>query len=96
MLFLAKFAGIAVLVWFYMTAKEKGAPPIKWAVIGVIGYWVAWWAVKLTVLSALAGLVGKSVIAIFIVTQIPALCAIAAAILIRKKLLADIAAGKPG
>ena len=66
MLFLAKFAGIAVLVWFYLTAKDKGEPPIKWAIIGLIGYWIAWWAVKLTVVSALSGLVAKSSMMTFI------------------------------
>jgi len=91
MLFLAKVAGIAILVWFYLTAKEKGEPPVKWAIIGLIGYWIAWWAVKLTLVTALLGLVAKSAIMTFIVVQIPALCAIAAAFLIRKKLLADAA-----
>ena len=91
MLFLAKVAGIAVLVWFYLTAKEKGEPPVKWAVIGLIGYWLAWWAVKLTLVTALIGLVAKSATMTFIVVQIPALCAIATAFLIRKKLLADAA-----
>jgi hypothetical protein len=94
MLFLAKFAGIVVLVWFYLTAKDKGEPPIKWAMIGLIGYWIAWWAVKLTVVTALSGLVAKSAMMTFIVIQIPALCAIAAAFLIRKKLLADADAEK--
>jgi hypothetical protein len=89
MLFLAKFAGIAVLVWFYLTAKEKGEQPIKWAIIGLIGYWLAWWAVRLTVVAALSGVVAKSPMMAFIVFQIPALCAIAAAFFIRKKLLAD-------
>jgi hypothetical protein len=91
MLFLAKFAGIAVLVWFYLTAKDKGEQPLKWAIIGLIGYWIAWWAVRLTVVSALSGLVAKSAIMTFVVIQIPALCAIAAAVLIRKKLIADAA-----
>jgi hypothetical protein len=91
MLFLAKFAGIVVLVWFYLSAKDKGEPPVKWAIIGLIGYWIAWWAVKLTVVTALSGLVAKSPMMTFIVIQIPALCAIAAAFLIRKKLLADAA-----
>ncbi len=91
MLFLAKFAGVVVLVWFYLTAKDKGEQPIKWAIIGLIGYWIAWWAVKLTVVTALSGLVAKSAMMTFIVIQIPALCAIAAAFLIRKKLLADVA-----
>ncbi len=94
MLFLAKFAGIAILVWFYLTAKDKGQQPLKWAIIGVIGYWIAWWAVKLTVVSALAGVVAKSATMSFIVIQIPALCAIAAAFLIRKKLIADADAAK--
>lgn len=91
MLLLAKFAGIAVLVWFYLTAKEKGEQPVKWAIVGLIGYWIAWWAVKLAVVSPLTGLFHKNGLAIFIVTQIPALCAIGAAFLIRKKMLADIA-----
>jgi hypothetical protein len=91
MLFLAKFAGIAVLVWFYLTAKDKGEPPFKWAIIGLIGYWIAWWVVRLTAVTALSGLVAKSAMMTFIVIQIPALCAIAAAVFIRKKLLADAA-----
>ncbi len=91
MLFLAKFAGIAVLVWFYLTAKDKGEPPFKWAIIGLIGYWIAWWVVRLTVVTALSGIVAKSAMMTFIVIQIPALCAIAAAVFIRKKLLADAA-----
>jgi len=91
MLFLAKAAGIAIIVWFYMTAKEKGESTIKWVVIGLMGYWIAWWAVKLTIVGALASLFAKNFTAIFIVTQIPALCAIGAAYLVRKKLLADLA-----
>ena len=85
------FVGIAVLVWFYLTAKDKGEQPFKWAIIGLIGYWIAWWAVRLTVVAALSGLVAKSPMMAFIVFQIPALCAIAAAFLIRKKLIADAA-----
>ncbi|ASF45463.1 hypothetical protein [Methylovulum psychrotolerans] len=92
MLILAKAAGIAILVWFYLTAKEKGQPAFQWAIIGVIGYWVAWWAFKLTALAPLAALFTKSPTMIFLVTQIPALCGMAAAYFIRKKLLADVAA----
>jgi len=91
MLFLAKLAGIVVLVWFYLTAKDKGEQPFKWAIIGLIGYWIAWWAVKLTVVTALSGFVAKSAMMTFLLIQIPALCAIAVAFFIRKKLLADIA-----
>ncbi|MCX7094231.1 MAG: hypothetical protein NTY50_12385 [Methylobacter sp.] len=89
MLHLARFAAIAVLVWFYMSAKEKGEPPINWAITGLIGYWIAWWAVKLTVVSALSGMVAKNPTGTFLLFQIPALCAIGAAFLIRKKLLAN-------
>ena len=89
MSFLAIFGGIAVLVWFYLTAKERGEERFKWAIIGLIGYWIAWWAVKLTVVNALSGLVAKSPMLASIVILIPALCAIAAAFLIRKKLIAD-------
>lgn len=89
MSFVAIFGGIAVLVWFYLTAKERGEERFKWAIIGLIGYWIAWWAVKLTVVNALSGLVAKSPMLASIVILIPALCAIAAAFLIRKKLIAD-------
>lgn len=89
MLLLAKMAGVAILVWFYLTAKNHGQPPIKWAIIGLIGYWVAWWAVKLTVVAALAGLVAKSGTGTFVLIQVPAVLAVGAAFLIRKKLLAD-------
>ena len=94
MLFLAKLAGIAVLVWFFLSAKSQGEQPYKWAIIGLIGFWITWWAIKLTVVTALAGLVAKSATMTFLLVQIPALCAIAVAFFIRKKLLADIAEKK--
>jgi hypothetical protein len=91
MLHLARFAAIAVLVWFYMTAKDKGESPINWAITGLIGYWITWWMVKLTAVSALAGMVAKNPTGMFLLYQLPALCAIGAAFLIRKKLLANAA-----
>lgn len=91
MLHLARFAAIAVLVWFYLSAKEKGQSPINWAITGLIGYWITWWVVKLTVVSGLSGMVAKNPTGTFLLIQIPALCAIGAAYLIRKKLLADVA-----
>lgn len=91
MLHLARFAAIAVLVWFYLSAKEKGQSPINWAITGLIGYWITWWVVKLTVVSGLLGMVAKNPTGTFLLIQIPALCAIGAAYLIRKKLLADVA-----
>ncbi len=89
MLHLARFAAIAVLVWFYLSAKEKGESPMNWAIIGLIGYWLTWWLVKLTVVSALSAMVAKNPTGTFLLVQIPALCAIAAAFVIRKKLLKD-------
>jgi len=85
------FVGIAILVWFYLTAKDKGEERFKWAIIGFIGYWLAWWAVKLTVVKALSGFVANSPVMAFIVILMPTFCAIAAAFLIRKKLLAETA-----
>ncbi|CAA9890419.1 conserved membrane hypothetical protein [Candidatus Methylobacter favarea] len=97
MLLLAKIAGIIVLVWFYMTAKEKGEQPFKWAIIGLIGYWLTWWIVNLSIVSFLRPHLIENFTAVFILAQVPALCAIGAAVLIRKKLLADVAeANKPG
>lgn len=95
MLYLAKFAGIAVLVWFYLTAKEKGEPAVKWAIIGLIGYWLAWWLVNLTVVKGLAGMAPKNLTMLFLVNQVPAFGAIVAAFFIRKKLLADAATTEP-
>ena len=89
MLLLAKVAGIAVLVWFYLTAKKQGEQAFKWAIIGLIGYWLTWWAIRLTVVAGLSGVLTKSPVIAFTVFQIPVVCAIAAAFLIRKKLLAD-------
>jgi len=89
MLLLAKFAGIAVLVWFFISAKQQGEPAYKWAIIGVIGYWIAWWAVRLSIVAPLTALFPKNGMAIFLITQIPAVCAFIAAFFIRKKLIAD-------
>ncbi len=94
MLFLAKALAIGVLIWFYTTAKEKGQPPINWAITGLIGYIIVWIAVRYTLVQALWGMVSKNPTAGIIVMQIPALCAIAATVLIRKKLIANAAAEK--
>ncbi|MEI6706957.1 MAG: hypothetical protein QX189_15685 [Methylococcales bacterium] len=89
MLFLAKALAIAVLVWFYTTAREKGEPPINWAITGLIGYVIVWIAVRYTVVQALWSMVSKNPTAAVLVMQIPALCAIAGAFLIRKKLISN-------
>ncbi|WP_239649688.1 hypothetical protein [Methylocucumis oryzae] len=91
LMLLATLGGFIVIVWFYLTAKEKGESPIQWVIIGVIGYWLTWWLIKLTLVNAVAGLFAKSFAGAFLIRQVPALCAITAAYLIRKKLLADLA-----
>lgn len=89
MLLLAKAAAIAVLVWFYMTAKKKGEPAFQWAIIGLVGYWIAWGVVEVLAVHPLRDLFPKNYTANVIISQLSALCAIGAAYLIRKKLLAD-------
>jgi hypothetical protein len=89
MSFLAIFSGVGVLVWFYLTAKEKGEHRFNWAIVGLIGYWLAWGGAKL--LLTIAGLVAKGTIMAVIVNQIPVICAIGAAFIVRRKLLSDVA-----
>jgi hypothetical protein len=91
MLFLAKAFAIAVLVWFFTSAKENGESPINWAITGLIGYVIVWVAVRYTLVQALWSMVSKNPTAAVIVMQIPALCAIAGAFFIRKKLIANAA-----
>ena len=89
MSFLAIFSGVGVLVWFYLTAKEKGEHRFNWAILGLIGYWLAWGGAKLVL--TISGLVAKGTIMAVIVNQIPVICAIGAAFIVRRKLLSDVA-----
>jgi hypothetical protein len=89
MSFLAIFSGVGVLVWFYLTAKEKGEHRFNWAIVGLIGYWLAWGGAKLVL--TIAGFVAKGTIMAVIVNQIPVICAIGAAFIVRRKLLSDVA-----
>ena len=88
MSFLAIFSGVGVLVWFYLTAKEKGEHRFNWAIVGLIGYWLAWGGAKLVL--TISGLVAKGTIMAVIVNQIPVICAIGAAFIVRRKLLSDV------
>ena len=92
MLFLAKLAGIIVLVWFYLTGKKLGEPPVKWAIIGLVGYWLSWWLGNKIILASLVGMFSKSSVIVFVVTQIPVACGVAVAFFVRRKLIKD--AGK--
>ena len=87
---LAKIAAILMIVWFFQTAKENGGKPFEWVIIGLIGYWVVWWIVTLTVANPILNSMNKgSVMLLLLIRHIPAFAAIAAAVLVRKKLLSD-------
>ncbi len=90
MLLLAKFAGILVLVWFYMSAKKAHAPAINWAIIGLVGYWLSWWLANKLLVASLTGMFSKNPTMIFLVTQIPVFIAVAVVFFVRKKLLASV------
>ena len=78
---LAKFAAVAVLVWFFHTAKENGQAPFKWAIIGLIGFGITW---------EIAHLITDSLTSnrLFAAT-VPAIIGFAATWFIRQKLLLD-------
>jgi integral membrane sensor domain MASE1 len=90
MLYLAKFGGIAILIWFYKTAVDKNQSGLKWAIVGLIGYWLTWWLVNLTIVQGMMGMTPKNLTMLFLINQVPAIGAIVAAILIRKKLVTDV------
>lgn len=85
---IAKIAGIAVLVWFYLTAEKLNQPSIKWAIIGEIGYWLAWILTDKAIDSVLPATMSKTAMG-FILLQIPVLGALAAVYFIRSKLIHD-------
>lgn len=94
MLLLSRLAGLAILVWFYLSAKKVGEPPVKWAVIGFIGYWITWFLVNLTVVKSMAAVMKGSMAMALLVNLTPAVIGIIACYFIKKKLIADTSAGK--
>lgn len=91
----AQIAGIVMLVWFYQTAKKLGENPMNWAITGLVGYWLTWWIVKLSIKSLnLDALAGNSGILKFVTILTPAVLAILATLFIRKKYLVDAAESK--
>ena len=80
---LAKIGGIAIMIWFYVTAKDNNLPAVQWAISGLIGYWLVWWIVKLFIASPFLEVLHGNVLA----SQVPALLAFAAGFMIRKKFL---------
>ncbi|GAB4264634.1 MAG: hypothetical protein Kow0065_15450 [Methylomicrobium sp.] len=91
----AQIAGIVMTVWFYQTATKLGENPMKWAITGLIGYWLTWWIVKLTIkMFNIDTMVGSSVVLKIIVISMPAIAAILATWYVRKKFLVDAAESK--
>jgi hypothetical protein len=90
MLVLAKLAALGVVVWFYMTADKNGEPPVKWAVIGLVGYIITWFLVDFVLDNAFASVIAKKGGGGIIIGQIPALGGLLASLFIRKKLLGNI------
>ena len=48
MFILAKIVGIIVLVWFAMTAKTQKEYWLRWVTVGLIGYWLTWTILYIT------------------------------------------------
>jgi hypothetical protein len=94
MLLLTKLAALGVIIWFYLSADKNGEPPVKWAVIGLIGYVLAWFLVDLILDNALSAATAKSKGGSFIIGQFPVLGGLIAAYFIRKKLVDDAKAAK--
>jgi hypothetical protein len=94
MLLLAKLAALGVIIWFYTTANKVGEPSVKWAIIGLIGYLISWFLVDLTLDNALSAVIAKRGAGAFVIGQIPTLGGLAAAYLIRKKMLNNVDTAK--
>ncbi len=80
---LAKIGGIAIMIWFFITAKDNNLPAIQWSISGLIGYWLVWWIATLLIASPFMEVLHGNILA----SQVPAVLAIVAGILIRKKYL---------
>lgn len=94
MLLLSKLAALGVIIWFYTTADKNGAPHVKWAVIGLVGYVISWYLVDAILDNALSVVIAKRGTGAFIIGQLPTLGGVVAAYFIRKKLLSDLRTNK--
>ncbi|MGR8934728.1 MAG: hypothetical protein ACU837_10110 [Gammaproteobacteria bacterium] len=84
---LAKIAAIIVLVWFYRTAAKIGEKAIQWAVIGVIGFFLAAFITHFGIVDPVSKFVLGQKEPAGLITQLPAFAGLAAAYFIRKKYL---------
>jgi hypothetical protein len=94
MLLLTKLAALGIVIWFYMTAEKNGEPPIKWAIIGLVGYILTWFLVDFFLDSTLSAVTSKTKGGYFLIGQFPAVAGLIAAFFIRKKLLNDAKTAK--
>lgn len=94
MLLITKLIALGVVIWFYLSAEKVSQNPIKWAVIGLVGYVIAWFLFDKIIADPLSAKVVKKGIGVYIIYQIPPLGGLAAAYLIRKKLISDAGAPK--
>jgi putative flippase GtrA len=78
---LAKIVAVAILVWFFHSAKENGQQPFKWAIIGLVGFGITWEAAHL-----LTDAVTQNKA---ITLTLPAILAAIGAFFIRQKLISD-------
>lgn len=95
MLLLAKLGAIAIAIWFYLTGKEKGENPTKWAAIGLVGYFLVMGIAYLALYKPLSGLfISRGMVTnatmLFLVGQLPALLALGASVLVRMRLINSI------
>ncbi len=89
MMILSKICGVAVLIWFYMAGKKLNENAVKWALIGLTGYWLAWWLSKEFFLIFISGLMTKETVMAFVMSQLPAAIGIAVAFFVKGKLTKD-------
>lgn len=90
MFIFSKLLGILSLIWFYNTAKKHGGPIFNWSVIGLIGYWLTWWLVKLLVVDNVTGSLARDSALQLVLALVPAVCGFAACYLIRNQLIASV------
>jgi putative flippase GtrA len=78
---LAKIVAVAILVWFFHSAKENGQEPFKWAIIGLIGYAITWAGAHFLVDALTANRI--------VASTLPAVIAAIGAFFIRQKMISD-------
>ena len=84
---LLKIFGIAVLVWFFKTAKQVGEKGVQWAIIGVLGYALAATLTHFLITDVILNkpISSKSIWQFF--NLLPSLVGLTAAYFVRKKFL---------